>query len=298
MVEVAGRSAGAVAELDECVDRHGQPVVADDERVDVDARDVGSFDRQPSEPDQQIDDTLTIHLGIAPERPEELLRDEVVDHLGGRRTVERGRPEHDVGDGLGEDPADAEHHRRSELGIAQHAGDQLAIPGHHRGDEQRHVAVGRQGRAQQLGGGVAHGSLVAQPEAHEATFGLVGDRVAAQLHDDREPDRGRRGGGLVGARHVALVGERQPESGQQSLRGGLRQSRRGAVEGVVIARNGSERRSPDTGTAPVGHATVSASGRQGGSEERRARGRGAAASVSGASAGASSRPSMNGASEK
>ena len=181
---------------------------------DIDARDVGSVDGQLSEPDQQVDDTFTIHLGVTTERPEELLRDEVVDHLGSRRMVERSGSEHDVGHGLGEDPADSEHHRWSELAIAQHAGDQFAIPGHHRGDEQRDIAVGRQSRAQELGSGVAYGSLVAQPQAHEATFGLVRDRVATQLHDHRKPDRGRRGDRFFDARHVALVGERQPESGQ------------------------------------------------------------------------------------
>ena len=178
-------------------------------------------------PTSRSTSTFTIDLGIATERPEELLRDEIVDHLGGRRAVERSRSEDDVGDRLGEDPADAEHHRWSELAIAQHAGDQFAVPGHHRRDEQRDVAVGRQGRVQQLGGGVAHGSLVAQPEAHEATFGLVRDRVATQLHNHWKADRGRRGDRLVGARHVALVGERQPESSQESLRSGLRQGRRG-----------------------------------------------------------------------
>ena len=69
----------------------------------------------------------------------------------------------------------------------------------------------------------------------------------------------------------------------------------GAVEGVVIARNGSEPRSPETGTSSVRQRSLTASGRHG---RTRAHGRGATASVSGASVGASSRPSMNGASEK
>ena len=130
-------------DLDECVDRHRHPVVADDERVHVDARHVRALDGQRPEPDEQIDELPTLHLGTTAEGPEQLLGGKVVDHLGRRRAVDRSGPEHHVGHRLGEDPAHAEHHRRPELAIAQHADDQLAIPGEHRCDEQRHVAVGR-----------------------------------------------------------------------------------------------------------------------------------------------------------
>ena len=246
----------------------GSPVVADDQRIHVDARDVGPLDRQSSEPDQQIDDAFTIHLGIATERPEELLRGEVVDHLGGRRAVERSGSEHDVGDRLGEDPADAEHHRRSELAIAQHAGDQLAVPGHHRRDEQRDVAVGRRAR-RPTARRRRRARLARRPaggaRGHVRSCGRSRRRTASQPPESRSrtrprpprrrsPRRARR---RTAARIRPGVASKRPPTS--------------VVEGVVIARNGSEPRSPGTGTAAE-RQRVRASGRLG---RTPARGRGA-----------------------
>ena len=147
-------------------------------------------------------------------------------------------------------------------------------------------------RGQQLGRRRPHGCLVAEPQAHETTFGLVGDRVAAQLDDHREADRRRAAAAASSALDdVALVGERQPVSGQQPLRGGLRQRRR---RRVVIAGNGSRAARPRD-RHPRSASAVRASARLG---RTRARGRCGRRASRRDSVGASSSPSMNGASEK
>ncbi len=93
---------------------------------------------------------------------EQLLRGEVVDHLRGGDRVERGRSEDDVGDRLGEDAADAEHHGGPELRIADDAGDQLTVARDHRGDEDGHVAVVGRRSGEQFGGGGLDGGRSAR----------------------------------------------------------------------------------------------------------------------------------------
>ena len=58
---------------------------------------------------------------------------------------------------------------------------------------------------------------VAQPEAHEAPLGLVGDRVAAQLDHDRVPDGLGRGDRRVGVDRGALVENGHAVSREQRL---------------------------------------------------------------------------------
>ena len=74
-----------------------------------------------------------------------------------RRGDDRRRAEHDVGDRFGEDAADPEHHGRSELRVADHAGDELAVAADHRGDEHADVTVGGRCRREQFGGGALDG---------------------------------------------------------------------------------------------------------------------------------------------
>ena len=74
---------------------------------------------------------------LAPERPEQALRREVVDQLLGVDTLDRHQAERDVGDRLGEHAADAEHHGHAELRVEGESGDELAVAAHHRRDEHR-----------------------------------------------------------------------------------------------------------------------------------------------------------------
>jgi hypothetical protein len=210
-------------QLDQSVDGDHTAVGLHDQRVDVDAGDVGAVGAQAAETDEQLGELAPIDRCLAAERSEELLGREVVDHVAGGDGIDRRRPEHDVGDRFGEDAADAEHHRRSELGITDQPGDQLAVAGDHRCDEHRDLPVLRTRCREQLGGGGLDGGTIAEAELDETAFGLVGDRVAVQLGDDRIAELvggGGSGGGAVGH---ALGGDRDAVLGEQGLGGPLGQ---------------------------------------------------------------------------
>ena len=121
-------------------------------------------------------------------------------------SLDRHWPEHHVGDRLGQDAADTEHDVGAELRVANHTGDQLAIARDHRRDQQRHVAVGGRRLGEQLRRGLAHRRTIAEPQPDQAAFGLVGDRVTAQLERNRVAELvGSRDGGR-GVGDLALVG--------------------------------------------------------------------------------------------
>ena len=189
-----------IADLDQRVDGDDAAIAPDDQRVDVDADHVGAFDRQAAEPDQRGDDRSSVERRRPAELTEQPLRAQRVQHLLGVERRERRRPEHDVGDRLGEHAADAEHHRRAELWITHDPRDQLARAAQHRGDQQGDRAVrGSDGR-QQLGGRAGDGPGIGETQPDQAALGLVGDALAVDLDDDRVADLGRSGdrGGRVG----------------------------------------------------------------------------------------------------
>ncbi len=257
------------AELDEAVDGDDRTVGLDDQRVDVDARHVRSFGSQTAESDDDVDELGAVDRGLAAERAEQLLGREVVDHLRRGDRVDRGRTEHDVGDRFGEDATDAEHHRRAELRIAHHSGDQLAVAGDHRCDQDGDVAVGRRRCGEQLGGGCLDGRPVGQTELHQPAFGLVSDRVTVQLGHDgvpefvgRRPGRRRVVDDTFGSDRNAVVGEQGlgVALGQRRVRVGAVGGRlwgRHAVPKVPLTRHASvftrppRHRASDEPTAPI-----------------------------------------------
>ena len=126
-------------------------------------------------------DRRPVHRRLAPEGPQQPLRHEVVEHLARVDGVDRREADRHVADRFGDDPADAHQHGGPELGIAHHPGDQLAGARHHGGDQHRHVAVGGGRGGQQRLGRRSQRVGVAETQAHQASFGLVGDAVAAEL---------------------------------------------------------------------------------------------------------------------
>ncbi len=134
---------------------------------------------------------------LAAELAEQLLGGQLVDHLLGVDLADRRRPELDVGDRLGDDASDTQHDVGPELRVTGDTGDQLAISGDHRSDEQRHVAVCRRGSGQQLRRRAGHGVGVAESQLDQSTLGLVSDRGTAQLDRDGVAELvGGRDGGL------------------------------------------------------------------------------------------------------
>ncbi len=224
----------AVGQLDERVHRHRPTVGTDDQRVDVDAGDVVALGREPAEPDQQPRQAVPVDGRLAAERAQQPLGGELVDHLVRRHVVDGRRAEDDIGDGLGEDPTDAEHHRRPELRVAQHARDQLPVSLDHGRDEDGDVAILGRGRGQQLGGGAGHGVGVGEAEAHEPAFGLVGDAVAVELGHDREPELLGRRHRLVRRADDAFTGDRHAALGEEALGLGLGERAAGHRRPTVV----------------------------------------------------------------
>ena len=68
--------------------------------------------------------------------------------------------------------------------LRDHARHKLRVAVRRERDEEHTVAE----IVQQLGCGLLDGGTIGQAQAHEAALGLVRDRVAAQLGDDREAD--------------------------------------------------------------------------------------------------------------
>ena len=208
---------------------------------------------------------VAVDRRLAAERPEQGLGGEVVDHLVGVDLADRHQAHDDVGHGLGEDAADPEHHGGPELGIAVEPGDELAGGPQHRGDEHLDRAVVGAGGREQLGGGVAARVGVGQAEPDQAPLGLVGDGVTAELGDHRDRRSPRPRPGLVGGVDELLGEERDAERREQRLGVGFGE---GVGHGSRAARKNDRRCS------------------------RRA------SRTSASSGSASSRPSMNGRSEK
>ena len=168
---------------------------------------------------------IPVDGGLAAERAEQALGAELVDHLESGHGVERGRAEHHVGDRLGEDAAEAEHHRRPELRIAEEPGDQLPVAADHGREQHVHRTVFRHRCPQQLGDCSRCRVGATEAEADETALGLVGDAVTVELGHDREPELGRSGRRLSRGGHAALWRQREPEAGEQPLR--LRLGQRG-----------------------------------------------------------------------
>ena len=143
-------------------------------------------------------------------------------------SVERHEPERDVGDRLGEDAADAEHHARPELRVGVQPGDELAVAAHHRRDEQLDRRRRRAWRRASSSAAAARPRpRRARFEAHQPALGLVGDRVAARA----SPPPGSRASAAAATASSAsatraLVEHGDAVLGEQALRVGFGEGRR------------------------------------------------------------------------
>ena len=113
---------------------------------------------------------------------------EVVNEVEGVTVLEGRPPEGHVGDSLGEDAAESQHDAGPELLVPDQSGDEFPVAVHHRADEQPDLSVLGSGSGQQVGG--RRTGLIPRREAQsdEAALGLVGDGVATELDNDREPE--------------------------------------------------------------------------------------------------------------
>ena len=183
---------GTRADLDQGV-HCDRPTVGDDQGVEVGRHDRRIGHRRVGQTQEHGDEGLTIYRRLTPERTEDGLAVELVDHLPGIHRADRNRSQTHIGDRLGEDPSDAQHDGHPELRVLGETGDQFPVALHHRRHEQPHRTVLGSGRVQELGAGTTHCLGIGQAQSHQAPLGLVGDRVATELHHDREPEPVGRG---------------------------------------------------------------------------------------------------------
>ena len=220
-----------VGELDQCVDGDGA-ALAHDQWVEVDRGDIAALGRQAAQRAQQVDEQLSVDRRLTPKRSKHLLRGQPVDQRRSIGSVERCGGKDNVADRLGEHAAQAEGHQRPELLVAEHAGDQLAVAGDHRGDEQFDRAVLAAGQPEQVEGGGLDGRARGQAQPNQAALGLVGDRVTGELHHHRVTQSvgriGRRWG-ILGRR---LAGHRYSVRGHQVFALGLGQRADDRYRGV------------------------------------------------------------------
>ncbi len=205
------------AEDDQRIDRHGATATKD-ERIHVDARDIGALGRERPEANQYVRQRIQVGRRLPAKRlRQEPARPEAGDQLVRVTAGERRRGEGDVAEGLREDAAEADDDAGPELGIADDAGDQLAPSFDHLRHEKRDRAVFGPPQRQQLLGSRANGRAIRQAEADQAALGLVGDRVAAELQGHRKAEGlgGTHGIGHVGGQRLAR--HRHAMAGDQGL---------------------------------------------------------------------------------
>ena len=213
------------------------------------------------------DERVTVDGRLTPEGLKQCLTLECIDHLARIDLGDRDQPDDDIGDDFGEDPADTEHDRGSELRIIDHSGDEFAGGTDHRSDEDLHLAVGRCRCGEQCCGRLFGIGRRPQAEPDETSFGLMSDRIATELGDDGTTETRRCSRCTRWVVDQLLLEERHAVPGEEQL--GLRLGESGAGDHAMSAARKKERRwSSRSSSAP------------------------------GSSGSRSRRPSMNGRSEK
>ena len=235
--------ASLVAELDERVDGDRPPVGPTISGLTSTLATSGRA-RRPAAPSPTSDggQRVPVDGGLAAERAEQRAASRSSSIIScGVDGVDRRRAEHDVGDRLGEDAADAEHHGRAELRVA-HARRRsargcratigatststVAVVGRRRGEQLRR----RPG---------ATAAASPRPRRTSPRSVLWAMRVAVELGDDREAERVGRGHRLVGA-SPRRARRRPARRSSASRLLGLGLGQRAAA--TIVAADGSDRR--------------------------------------------------------
>ena len=250
----------------------------------------GSASDRGGQPQQHVAERLAVDRGLAPERAEQGLGGQLVDHVLGvgpgerdqahrprrppPRPGSRRRPSRTVGPNCGSRATPA---MSSRLPFTMGATSSDTSPS---------SGVAAPSRSAP---GPGHRVGAVEAEAHQPALGLVGDGVAAQLHHHREPEVGGRLDGLVGGGHLPLVEQGHPVASQQRLGGGLGQG----AGGARVGHGGGPYRRPPRAPRPTGRRR--GAGRCGTGARTCCR---RASSASGAKGSRASRPSRKGPSLK
>ncbi len=193
-----------------------------EQRVDVDLGDPALLDDEQAEADEQLLQRGGVDRPPAADAAKRAGDRRPLDHPPGQRRRQRRQPQLAVAEQLDERAAHAEEQHRPELRVDRRADDQL-VAGvvDHRldGDALEVLLAARLGhRRPHALERLAHRALVDQVEAHATDVGLVRDRAAVQLDDDRVADLAGGGDRFVGRPGHPRVGDRNAVGGQQLLR--------------------------------------------------------------------------------
>src|SRR4051794_14339144 len=145
-----------------------------DDGIEVDLEDVGAIDTEPTKRHEHRHDGCTIHRGSPAHASQQLGAAQAVEHRLGRRGIDWGQPDRDVIEDLGEDAAETDEHRRTELRVAAESEDQLHAGCCHGLDEQppdREPAVAPDLKQAQRG--AVDRVITMQPECHAPNIRLV-----------------------------------------------------------------------------------------------------------------------------
>ncbi len=123
-------------DLDQRVNGDRVTLGGNDQRVDVDARHLGVFERETTEADEDVGEHPAIDRLLPSEGAQQGLRLEGIDLTVRVVEIERSWTEHDVADRFGEHSSETEHHHRPEGRITHHTRNELAISTDHRRHQQ------------------------------------------------------------------------------------------------------------------------------------------------------------------
>ena len=170
----------------------------DQERIKVHLADLILLHGQTGKPHQGVHQGVPVGGGLAPEGVQQAVGFHLQDHVPGLGAAQGGQAEDHIPQGLGENPAQAEHDHRSELGVIEQPGHKLPAARQHGLDQKTfQIPPGLGGHA---GSGVMHLAFGVQVQGNQPPFGLVGETCAQCLQHHRKPHlpRGRDGLGRAG----------------------------------------------------------------------------------------------------
>ena len=209
---------------DEGIDRH-RPGRRRDDRIQFHGRPVGVRHERLTDGRDDRGGRRAVHRGAAAQAVEHARGSQVVEHLE-RDLRGQGQEAHGhVVKDLGEHPAEADQHDRSELRIPPRRDQEFQAGPRRRLDQHTpHVLAGGAPGGQHVPDGPLQAGVVRDTDRHRADVALVGDVGGIEL-DHHGPAHAR--SGRPGSRHVGVRGE--GHGGRHRHAGGAKERQRFAL---------------------------------------------------------------------
>ena len=171
---------------DQGVNRNGF-TVDNNQRIHVNALDVGSFDGQAAKPNQEISQGIEINRPFTTKRlSDEMFEPQTLNHGTRLGVRERRQSKDNIAERFGQNAAKSQEDARAKLRVADHTGNQLSPPGNHFGDQQTDFAIVIPTSRPQLVRSPLNRLDCIKTEANKIPFGLVSNARPAQFHHNRQ----------------------------------------------------------------------------------------------------------------